>query len=483
MTPHCEIRGEDIYILGSSSYEAKQLGSRWDETAKCWKLPACMANACALVEAGLADQSLVDALEPALATFDDARLYRAQRDAIGRLMAAKHGALVVLPPGYGKTATAVIAATQLGVQDVLLVSPSSLQKTWEREIVKWGGNPDHWEITTWDKFRRLHVNEKHELLILDESVMAKNRKSKRYEALSRGRRGFERIWLLSGSPTTRYQDDLWSQLHLLWPRAFPSYWRFAERYCVIEETPWARKVVGDNRRRKAVDENRDMIVTATETIDLPEYMFEAVDVTLRPKQQRAFDTMLTTFIAELGDGTEVVAANEVAKLIRLQQITSYFDEQSAKHDALVDLLPSFDGPHLVWTHWKEGAKALTSRLGPDARHVSGDTPPGLKDHIIEEFKAGKFPILVLSLGVGKFGHTLTNVRTVHWIDRTWNADDYFQALHRVRRIGLEHRPVSVAYKAPGTTDDLIEMNLEGKLGSISSLTRADLSMLLKGLGK
>src|SRR6185369_1666745 len=99
-------------------------------------------------------------------------------------------------------------------------------------------------------------------------------------------------------------------------------------------------------------------------------------------------------------------------------------------------IPQYEPPFLVWTHWKEGAAALTERLQrehPALRfaHVSGDTPNPLRDVIIEGFKAGDHGGLVLSLGVGKFGHTLTNVKTMVSLDRNFSADDYFQSMHRV----------------------------------------------------
>ena len=80
------------------------------------------------------------------------------------------------------------------------------------------------------------------------------------------------MWLLSGNPVTRYADDLWSQLHLVWPKAFPSYWRFAKRYCVVEETPWGDKVVATRRTRDVMEENSDLVVVTNqeEVLELPE---------------------------------------------------------------------------------------------------------------------------------------------------------------------------------------------------------------------
>ena len=50
---------------------------------------------------------------------------------------------------------------------------------------------------------------------------------------------------------------------------------------------------------------------------------------------------------------------------------------AAKHDALMMLLPTFDGPHLIWTHWKEGAAALSRRTSSTRRRRprSARSPP------------------------------------------------------------------------------------------------------------
>jgi SNF2 family DNA or RNA helicase len=305
------------------------------------------------------------------------------------------------------------------------------------------------------------------------------------------RRGVARAWLLSGNPTTRYADDLFGQLSLIWPQAFPSYWRFAERFCVLEDNVWSprtKTIIGTRRNRDAMEENGDLVIVVNQedVLDLPEYLFEVIDVDLGPKQQAAYRSMADEFVAQLGDGSEVVAQNEVARLLRLQQITSWWDDESAKHDALIDLLPTFEGPHLVWTHWRDGAEALHRRLheaGVNVERVSGETNAHQRDLYLEAFKRGALDVLILSIGVGKFGHTFTNAKTVHYVDKTWNADDYFQSLRRVRRIGLKHHPVVVTYRAPKTTDELVELNLEGKLKPISRMTRSDLAELLCGLGR
>ena len=500
--------GDVIVITSPHTRELKEMGARWDARRDAWTLPATRMNAAVLFDAQLGLPDLRGDLTPLRSVLADTRLFDYQQEAAGRLVHAEHGQILTLSPGLGKTATAIVAADKAVPNDrIVVVAPASLLRTWEREIRKWSVVPGdvyvmegkvdfeaahyaRWIIVSWDKAVREAATwgKGWPLWILDESVLVKSRQSKRFKAFAKIRKDVGRFWLLSGNPMSKHADDLWAQLHLLWPNAFPSYWRFAERYCVVEETPWARVVAATRTGRDAAGDNADLmiVVNQEDVLDLPEYLFEVIDVWLDGKQARAYDSMLKTFVAELSNGQEVITENQAAQLTKLQQIASYWDGESAKHDALVDLLPTYEAPYLIWTHWKEGARALAARLSATQMRVAqvdGDTPAHARDAALEGFKAGQFDALILSLGVGKFGHTFTDTKTIFYVDKSWAADDFFQSLHRVRRIGLKHRPVVVTLRAPGTVDELVEANLEGKLGSISRMTKAHLATLLKGLGR
>jgi SNF2 family DNA or RNA helicase len=513
--------------------ELKTTGATWDQKTSTWKLPATLMNLRwvteLLMEVTVSDSVTVEDYDQCPSVCDDPRLLDFQRPAVDRLVCAPHGQLLCATPGLGKTAMSIVAA-DIKVPDdqVVVVAPASLLRTWEREIAKWAkdptvafvrGDPDwdevkasRWLVTSWDVLAR-HQEwfvAQWPLWILDESVLAKSRHSQRSMAVSGGRkrarqkadgtvsaskhwenlrRYVGQVWLLSGSPTTRYADDLWKQLAIIYPRAFKSYWRFAERYCHVEETTWARVVTGTRRDHDVVKDNADLVyvISQEDVLDLPEYLFEAVDVDLTPRQQRAYDSMERDFIAQLDSGELLVSEAVVSQLIHMQQIASYWEGHSAKHDAIVELFGSgaYETPALVWTHWSEGARALAERLGSLAKtvHVHGEMSGRAKDEAIEAYKRGDADFLVLSLGVGKFGHTLTNTKTVVYVDKTWNADDYHQSLRRVRRIGLSHSPVVVSVRAPKTVDRLVEANLEGKIEGIARVTNADLRELVLGLGR
>ena len=505
---HAVLSDDQILITGITKAQAKELGARWLDARTAWALPAARQNAAALVDMGIGLPDLREALVRPYEPIADERLYEYQRHAAGKLASSPHGLLVTLSPGLGKTAVA-IAAADFAVPDdrIIVIAPASLLRTWEREIARWAvvpggvyimqGKLDYdaakaarWIITSWDKAAReiASFGKGWPLVILDESVLTKSRNSKRFKAMKVLRGSVKRMWLLSGSPTTRHADDLWAQLHLLWPAAFPSYWRFAERYCYIEETPWAKVVTGTRSNRDAAEDNSDLMLVVNQQDvlpELPDFLIEPpIEVSLSGAQARAYRDMEKTFMTELR-GEDIIAANEIARLMKLQQIASWWDNQSAKRDALVEVIRSYDSPYLVWTHWRETAVDLFLHLAAakvDVRFVTGDTPD--RDVIIEAYKRGEFECLVLSLGVGKFGLTLTNTKTVFYVDRSFNADDFFQSMHRVRRIGLDHRPVVVPIVASGTVDELtVGENLETKMRGIARMTRSDLAALVKGLGR
>ena len=237
---HAILANDQILLTGISQAQAKRFGARWLDARAAWSLPAARWNAAAIVDAGIDLPDLRDRLVTPYAAIDDERLYPYQREAAGRLVAAPHGILVTLSPGLGKTAVAIAAADRVVPDDrIVVVAPASLLRTWEREIAKWAvvsgevyiiqGKVDfdaahcaRWIIVSWDKAARELESwgKGWPLWILDESVLTKSRQSKRFKAMNKLRGQVQRMWLLSGSPTTRYADDLWAQLHLLWPTAF-----------------------------------------------------------------------------------------------------------------------------------------------------------------------------------------------------------------------------------------------------------------------
>lgn len=354
------------------------------------------------------------------------------------------------------------------------------------------------------RVRRDYVDMEWDLICVDESVLLKNRKAVKVNVLEQLRkRSNPAVALLSGSPITKHADDLHPQLRIMMPRGFKSYWRFAEFFCVVDRDGWGWTIEGDRAAHDPHHYLRDFLWVKSQDDalpDLPEYITQHVALEATPQQRRALDTMLDEWIVELEDDPEemVVADNWLSRLTRLQQITSnlgslpkpnggFYPKASAKEDLLIDLLRQGDikAPLLVWTWFKETTFSVIDRLTRATElavsGVTGEDSREQKDATIAAYKNGQLPILVMQMGVGKFGHTFTHTRTVYYHDRPFDSDAWVQSLHRVRRIGLEHRPVLIVPKVRTSADELIDENLEGKLTSMARMTNADLARLLRSL--
>lgn len=449
-----------------------------------------------------------------------------QRDTVDLLLSCPHpGMLVELSPGLGKSPVSVVAADVAGYKDVLFVAVKSLRRNWEREIRAWSGRepitrfqegpvPGEWNIVNYDTlvgfYKRAHPVEKndksapapqpdpylrhYDLIVLDESVLIKNPKAKRTKAINALRPFADRIWCLTGSPTTRYANDLWSQLHVCHPKGFGSYWRFAKQFCILDETVFGTQVIGTKPDVDFEWSLRDCVITINQkdVLDLPPLLHESVDLDLTPEQQRVYDDLLDSFVSELESGVVLSTPNRMARLIRLQQVISNLanvegGDYSSKADAVEELIEAHavEFPLLIWVHWTPGAHRLYDRLIKSKVRVGivlGSTKEN--EATIDRYKSGDLDCLLLSLGVGKYGHTLTDTRSVIYVDRTFDGDAYYQSLHRLERFGLQHSPQVITLRIPGTVEQFnVEENLAGKMQTISTITNADLVKLMKSLGR
>ena len=437
-------------------------------------------------------------------------LYPFQQLAARYLVSNPHrGAILGLSPGLGKTVTAIVSAEAWDANPILVIAPKHLLRTWTRELEKWGQSPYEisygkppskhlpvWTITNYDTVVRRPLEYGDvvwSLIIFDESILVKTRTTKRFKTLEKVSRRADHVWCLSGSPISRYADDLWTQFHLLEPSVFRSYWRFTSKYCIVTPSIWSGyEVSGTNPGINFQDEFRDLLFVKNQKDvlpDLPEYIYEHVDLDLNVAQKKVYDKILKSFVLELQSGKRLPIASKMAQLTRLLQAVSNpyaFGgiDSSSKHDAIVEMLESgaYKTPMLIWGHWVEGLKLLYQKLDQRGYKVglaTGETED--VDYVLEQYRSGQIDILLFGLTVGKFGHTLTNTHTVVSMDRTFDMDAHFQSLHRVIRIGLDHRPVLVVLRCPDTADMLVEENLALKSLSISKMTDMELRDLLISL--
>lgn len=434
-------------------------------------------------------------------------LYPIQREGVQFLVGGNR--LLQMRPGWGKTATSIIASLAVNAKKVLVVAPLILLPSWRREVDRWDPEATVQIYRDWqeppDNVKFVVTNyetvvnhpsvfmTKWDVVILDESIKIKNRQTKRFKTLKKIRPYTNKVWLLSGFPTSGTAADLWSQLNFLYPQAFPSYWKFVERYCRLSRTQWGIDILGDRRDIDFKEEFKDVIFFSEDHIDLPEPEIVSLDVELTSNQQRVYEKALDEFLLELRDKDVPIPAR-LAQITRLSQIVGNLaalghKSESGKLVALAEMieLDYLRPPIVIWTRFVESQKGvidlLRSKTSWSIRGISGDSPEDYRDEILSQFRDGKVDVLVMQIDTGKYGLTLIEAQTIVYYELSPSADSLLQSYYRFVRIGLGHTPSMFSLKAVGTVDELFSSRLTDKVKDVSRLSQVDLVnvlTLLKG---
>lgn len=520
------------------SSQIKEYKFRWDPQHKAWRGDLHEGNVNVvkrLFPGVVVDSSIVkQEIEDTPAAWEDSSMMQFQREA-GQFLLNHRKAMLALAPGLGKTIVSIMAADSVGGV-AMVICPLTLMQNWKNEIHKWLGkdipvaswhgpasgweklrthNGKGWVIVNYDtavrnfvEFSKVQERGKKvdkagilfefkqiTSLIVDESVMIKNRKAKRAKAIQAVAAQFKNVWLLSGSPTTRFYDDLWSQFHALNPTRFSSYWKFVDRYCMQRHNQWGVEIYANqpDADKTIQQDNADLYFARTQeqVLDLPDWIFENIHVPMDEKQYKLYLEMEDVFRASLPEGDVVIAANILSQLLRLVQLASNpiligGPDIGAKWDAVIEMIEFKELPAIVWTTFIQTAVLMKSRIeksGYSCATLTGDTKQEDRDPIVQRFQAGEIDVLLAHPGVGKFGLTLTRGRTAFYLERSYNGDDYYQSLHRIRRIGTEHSPnvvhlIADTPRGHATVDWVINRILDFRRTSALKLTSG---LILEGL--
>lgn len=92
----------------------------------------------------------------------------------------------------------------------------------------------------------------------------------------------------------------------------------------------------------------------------------------------------------------------------------------------------------------------------------GDTPGKAREKMVEDFQAGKTPLLVLNIQAGGVGLTLHRASDVAFLEESWTPAAMDQAEDRAHRIGQNSAVTCWYFRARGTVDFLMRDLVDGK---------------------
>lgn len=403
--------------------------------------------------------------------------------------------------GLGKTIEAIASITHNDAFPCLVICPASLKGNWRNEWNKFTRyKPEVIESKTtptlknkvsiinydivdkyYDKLSKVGFKS----IIVDESHMVKNPKSKRTKAVKKLAKKVEYRILLSGTSVVNKPVELIPQLEILgvFKKEFGDFFQFTKRYCgaykgrfgyvtdgatnILELHDKLASTCYVRRNKKDVltqlpDKQRQVI--DVDITNRKEYDKAERDLIKYLKQKAVKSSEFKQTLKSLSPqerklrikeekqkvASKAMAAEHLVRINELKQITS-----RGKLDSTIEFINTFiesDEKVLVFVNYTDTAKKLVEKF--NCLYITGETPINKRQEIVDTFQANENEkVIVLNLKAAGVGLTLTSASNVVFAELGWTWAEHEQAEDRSHRIGQKNS-VNVYYLLGENTIDL-----------------------------
>ena len=471
---------------------ASKLAGHFDSSAKN-EVARREATAAHASEASAATSAVIEVAAPAgLAYLPYQKAFLAYMRTI--LAAGKVGVLLADQMGLGKTIQALGAINDSPdrFRKVLVICPASLKLNWAREAEKWlikkptiaiptpkapdGISEASLVIINYDiagKLREKLSEVEWDLIVCDEAHSLKNTKAARTKAILGG--GRERLpslktkfWLMmTGTPILNRPTELWTMIKTLDKDGLGAdFLGYHRRYCDAKKTRFGWDFSGHSNESELQDKlrGRFMIRRLKNEVltELPEKrrVIIPLDASGKTKQLVLGELAAKSKLEEITDkikargeepGAEAIVAELKAKCSMLiaEMTKLRHDLGTAKAAECKSLLISKaeSEPTLIFCHHHDAIDSVLASLqsaGLRAAKFDGRDSLQVRDQLVSDFQAGLFDALVLQITAAGMGLTLTESKSVVFLEMDWTPGKMAQAEDRAHRIG-QTRGVVVEY--------------------------------------
>jgi SNF2 family DNA or RNA helicase len=313
----------------------------------------------------------------------------------------------------------------------------------------------------------------------------------------------EHCFGLTGTPIGDNIGDLWSIMHAIEKDWFPRRTKFLDRYAKTSLNYFGgHEILGikPETKKELFQITDPLMRRVPKSAALPQLppklpvQYRHTPMTV--KQAKAYKEMEETMIARLNE--ILVAPSPLSALTRLLQFASSsaeIDEKgkvrlsvpSPKIDDMVELLDEMgEEPLVVAAVSRQLIELAAERLAKlKIPHglITGAQGSALRAQAVDDFQDGKTRVMLMTIGAGAEGITLTRADTMLFLQRDWSEIKNAQSEDRVHRIGSEiHSCVRIIDQiTPGTVEERKVELLKVKQGRMEELVRDEQS-LLKLLG-
>ena len=420
-------------------------------------------------------------------------LYPYQRK--GALFAAKAGrSLIADDMGLGKTIEAIAAveilARTVGLERILIVSPTSLKHQWKQEIEKFCNHSvkviegsiakraelyasdSFYKVTNYDVIHRdleLVHNWSPEMVILDESQRIKNWKTRRARSVKKLDSRYAIV--LTGTPLENRLEELHSIVEFVDRFHMGPLFRFLAEHQHVDDNG---KVIGYHNLSKIAKSLEPILVRRTKKEvlkELPERLEKNYFVPMTDEQMKHHEENRETvarivakwrrlgFLSETDQRILMIALQNMRMSCNSTYLLDKKTDHGVKADELISVLEEIfeqrDTKVVVFSQWLGTHELLQSRLESSMRSYvlfHGRVAPKKRNDLVKQFKDDPDCRVFLSTDAGGVGLNLQNASAVINMDLPWNPAVLEQRIGRIHRLG-QHRPVRVVnFIAQGTIE-------------------------------
>jgi SNF2 family DNA or RNA helicase len=404
---------------------------------------------------------------------------------------ANNAAALFLDVGLGKSAATLTALRRMfdtgEILSALVIAPKTVaEETWPTERGIWAGDVPMRLITGTPKERMaavmdpapLHVigidnvswlvemfsgKWPYDTVILDESQKFKDPSAKRFKALKKVRKHFERVILLSATPASESLMGLWAQVFLTdgGQRLGKTFTSFKEAFfaCDYMGWNWAPRPGAEQAIHQRISDMA-LSMRAEDYLDLPERIDNRIEVHLDNASRRAYAALERDYLMQYR-GEVVTAANAAVLAGKLLQLTSgqVYDEDrnvvevhEGKINALEALVDAMNGnPLLVFYQFRHEVDLIEARI------------KGAEPIDVTRWNRGEQKVAYAHPKSAGAGLNLQHGgATMCWYSLPWSLDLYIQACGRLHRQGQKRSVVIHHLIVPESIDEDVMVALAAK---------------------
>lgn len=331
-------------------------------------------------------------------------------------------------------------------------------------------------------------------VIVDEAHRMKDPNAKQTRAVWSVLHGADYRFCLTGTPIADNVGDLWSLLHGIDPAAFPVRSKFLDAFATTQLNFFGGyEVLGLKPERSDVFHRiLDLYMRRVpKELALPQLPPKLPPVyrrvKMRPAQAKQYKQMRDGMLTLLSDGTPLSADSNITQMTRLRQFACAtgacengsvrLADPSCKVDDLLEYLEDNPKPLVVAAVSSQLIMLAAKRISKDTKLkyglITGKQTIDERHAAMKAFQDGKTDLILMTIGAGGEGLTLTRADTMYFMERSYSLLANKQAEDRVYRIGSErHSSVSVVTCiTEGTIEDSRELLLSVKEDRFEEVVR------------